>query len=303
MRYSIFQNKYKESDEEYFKRQKAELDNYNNMPAYYYFLSNIKTKKEEQEALKAQQLKDELLKQRRERYKKKSSKPANTKRHSHSSKLNQAKSSKVHDGSEGTKSSINANLKKQDAGKEMMERKNPAFLINTDYFNKIESDELKKSVKLSQDGSAYEFSLTASDLAKEVEYKKEYNEKLNEVLAENDPLYEQEQSIAKVKSVVVNDDGYAEISIVAAKDHHGQDPNVSRPAYELLSGDAQDPDTVQGSPAEPASQALPDSHYAQAQIAEQGQSAEQDLQAQQASQDALPSSEQDKLAEHKQEQK
>lgn len=164
-------------------------------------------------------------------------------------------------------------------------------------------DELKKSVKLSQDGSAYEFSLTASDLAKEVEYKKEYNEKLNEVLAENDPLYEKEQSIAKVKSVVVNDDGYAEISIVAAKDLQTQDPNMSRPAYELLSGDAQDPDGAQGSPAEPASQALPDSHYAQAQIAEQGQSAEQDLQAQQASQDALPSSEQDKLAEHKQEQK
>lgn len=297
--YSIFQNKYKESDEEYFKRQKAEHDNYNNMPAYYYFLSNIKTKKEEQEALKAQQLKDELLKQRRERYKKKSSKPANTKRHSHSSKLNQAKGSKVHDGSEGTKSSINANLKKQDASKEMMERKNPAFLINTDYFNKIEGDGLKKSVKLTQDGSAYEFSLTASDLAKEVEYKKEYNEKLNEVLAENDPLYEQEQSIAKVKSVVVNDDGYAEISIVAAKDHHSQDPNVSRPAYVLLSGDAQDPDIAQGSPAEPASQAQPESYDTQAQSAQQGQSAEQDLQAQQASQDAQPSSEQDKLAEHK----
>ena len=130
-----------------------------------------------------------------------------------------------------------------------------------------------------------------------------YNEKLNEVLAENDPLYEQEQSIAKVKSVVVNDDGYAEISFVAAKDHHSQDPNVSRPAYELLSGDAQDPDTVQGSPAEPASQALPDSYDTQAPIAKLGQIAEQDLQALQAPQDAQPYFDQAELAEHKQEQK
>lgn len=280
--YSIFQNKYKESDEEYFKRQQAEHDDYMNMPAYYCFLSKIKSKKEEQEALKAQQLKDEQLKQKRERYKKKSSKPANTKRHGHSSKLNQAKGSKVHDGSEGSKSSINANLKKQAASKEMKERKNPVSLINTDYFSKANSGGLKKNVKLSQDGSAYEFSLTASDLAKEVEYKKEYNEKLNEVLAENDPLYEKEQSLDKVKSVVVNYDGYAELSFVTAKDQHSQDPNMSSSAYEPLYSDAQDPDTTHGS------------------LAAQPQPAEQ---APQDPQDEQPSSEQDELAEHKQEQK
>lgn len=289
--YSIFQNKYKESDEEYFKRQQTEHDDYKNMPAYYCFLSKIKTKKEEQEALKAQQLKDEQLKQKRERYKKKSSKPANTKRHGHGSKLNQAKGSKVHDDSEGSKITINANLKKQDASKEIKERKNPVSLINTEYFNKANSGVLKKNVKLSQDGSAYEFSLTASDLAKEVEYKKEYNEKLNEVLAENDPLYEKEQSLAKVKSVVVNDDGYAELSFVAAKDQHSQDPNVSSSDYVPLYSDAQDPDTAQGPI---ASQPKP---------ASQSQPASQESQAFQDPQDAQPSSEQDELAEHKQEQK
>lgn len=299
--YSIFQNKYKESNEEYFKRQQAELDDYKNMPAYFYFLSNIKTKKEEQEALKAQQLKDERLKQKRERYKKKSSKPANTKRHGHSSKLNKDKGSKVHDGSERTKNCINANLKKQDANKEIRERKNPAYLINTEYFNKNNSGDLKKNVKLSQDGSAYEFSLTASDLAKEVEYKKEYNEKLNEVLSENDTLYEKEQSLSKVKSVVVNDDGYAELSFVAAKDHHRPDPNVSRPAYELLDGHAQDPDTARGSLTSQAEQAPPAEQGQQP--AEQAQPVEQDLKDPQATQDAQPSSDQDELAEHKQEQK
>lgn len=251
--YSVFNNKYKESDDEYFKRQKDENKKFSNMPAYFYFLSNEKNASELREEQIAQKRKEQQLKNKRERYKKKSSKPTNTisKHHAHggvkaasASAHSHAQDSELKNARKSSALNVNSNhghslsqghevgharshvsahsalhakapeskVPLQD-GNSSANASNypPALLINSDYFNK-EGQVKQKDIKLSQDGRAYEFSLTASDLAKEVEYKKEYIEKINEVLAENDPSDNSNLPVAKIKEVRVNNDVYAELS-------------------------------------------------------------------------------------------
>lgn len=84
-----------------------------------------------------------------------------------------------------------------------------AVLIGVDYFESNSRSEGTNSIQLSQDGSAYEVSFTASELAHEVELRKEYNSKLNNAIGDTVSVRNEPQA----NVVVVDRDGYNEVSI------------------------------------------------------------------------------------------
>lgn len=84
-----------------------------------------------------------------------------------------------------------------------------AVLIGVDYFESNSRSEGTNSIQLSQDGSAYEVSFTASELAHEVELRKEYNSKLNNAIGDTVSVRNEPQA----NVVVVDHDGYNEVSI------------------------------------------------------------------------------------------
>ena len=83
------------------------------------------------------------------------------------------------------------------------------MLIGVDYFESNSRSEGTNSIQLSQDGSAYEVSFTASELAHEVELRKEYNSKLNNAIGDTVSVRNEPQA----NVVVVDNDGYNEVSI------------------------------------------------------------------------------------------
>ena len=84
-----------------------------------------------------------------------------------------------------------------------------AVLIGVDYFESSSRSEGTSSIQLSQDGSAYEVSFTASELAHEVELRKEYNSKLNNAIGDTVSV----RNEPRANVVVVDRDGYNEVSI------------------------------------------------------------------------------------------
>nr|WP_281503413.1 GGDEF domain-containing protein [Anaerobiospirillum sp. NML02-A-032] len=84
-----------------------------------------------------------------------------------------------------------------------------AVLIGVDYFESNSRSEGTNSIQLSQDGSAYEVSFTASELAHEVELRKEYNSKLNNAIGDTVSV----RNEPRANVVVVDRDGYNEVSI------------------------------------------------------------------------------------------
>ena len=84
-----------------------------------------------------------------------------------------------------------------------------AVLIGVDYFESNSRSEGTSSIQLSQDGSAYEVSFTASELAHEVELRKEYNSKLNNAIGDTVSV----RNEPRANVVVVDRDGYNEVSI------------------------------------------------------------------------------------------
>lgn len=188
-------SRYKESDEEYLERQKRESKDYKIMPAYYYFLSNEKCDREVREEEHTRQLILERRKKRKERYKHKTQ-------------------------AELAKGADNYSESSKDGS--------PQLIDTGDYFdfklavNKNKQEE--KDIKLSQDGRAYEFALTASDLAHEVELKKEINDKLHEVLAENEQVDESEHNL---QNLIVEQDGFVELSIGATQKNQAQEQSQS----------------------------------------------------------------------------
>ena len=177
---SVVESSYEESDEEYFVRQQRELREFKTMPAYFYFLFNDKCLRE---------LREEEL--------------AKLTRSSKNKKLKHTESKKYYA------------VETEESSSLMIGGANSYFELK----KKVQPKD-DKDIKLSQDGMAYEFSLTASDLAQEEELKKELNDKINEVLADNDPP----ELEIKPQDIVVGKDGFVELSIGAhnTKNNHNK---------------------------------------------------------------------------------